>query len=169
MLKKGKLYETLLPLKNMSLLEAFFQCRLEFIKISIIQCCVCAFLCLHVWVWAHAFTCTLSGIHCVLFSLINPLGRQFYYAPYLSLSHTSTRAHTNVLKHAQRGNSWLTDLPCSFVPETPAQFTTSHPHARIDTNTHTHPDTNWQTLTAPPNCLSNSKLSSRGSHSGGKK
>lgn len=108
-----------------------------------VRTCVCLFEVFPLRVCT--FTCTLSEFCSVLLPLTNPPGGLLYYTPSLFLmracAHTHLNAFTNVLKHTQHGDSWVTDHPCSFVPHTPAQLTTSHSYVWTDTNIHTN--THW--------------------------
>lgn len=71
----------------------------------------------------------------------SPRSTVLLHSAFLSVAHV----HSNVLDtHTLHGSSWLTDLPCSFVPDTPAQFTTSHTHTR--TCTLTDAQTHWHRL-----------------------
>ncbi len=131
------------------------ECLLEFTKINIIQCCVCAFVCVFACLSLGAqvcvFTCAFKwDSQCVVAPDKSPRLTVLLHSLSLSRSHTHTYAHTvtcmraltNVLKHTHT-HTHSTAIVDSLI--FPALLFLIHllnlpppTHMHAPTHTHTH-------------------------------
>lgn len=112
------------PILHLKIIKSIFLIVLILLNYSLlcVHLCVCLFagLCLH-----------QAGVAVCCFPWQIPQVDSFIAFP---VFFCPTLARRRTCSNTRRGESWLSDLACSFVPDTPAQFTTSHAEARTPTH-----------------------------------